>query len=205
MVSRPGDILDIGANTGTFAFMGKAMQPSANVVAFEPLARIASKIRKNVDISGLEVEIVQAAVSNSSGELPIYDPGGVNAYSASLEPNFLPGIKERYNVPVVSIDEYCVANSLNPTSIKIDVEGAEAKVLAGAKATLARRQTLVLCEWLGSLDGQEVIAELLHEIGLIAADLQTLKRIDMSCKKTEHGSNIIIGPAELICALPQSA
>lgn len=151
MVLRPGDILDVGANTGTFAFMGKAMQPSANVVAFEPLARIASRIKKNVDISGLEVEVVQAAVSNSSGELPIYDPGGANAYSASLESDFLPGMKDCYSVPVVSVDEYCAKHRLNPASIKIDVEDAEAKVLLGAKETLARRRTLVPCEWLGSL------------------------------------------------------
>ena len=201
MVRRPGDILDIGANTGTFAFMAKAIQPSANVVAFEPLARIVSRIRKNVDISGLEVGVVQAAVSNRSGELPIYDPGGANAYSASIKPNFLPGEKEIYNVPVVSIDEYCAANGLNPTSIKIDVEGAELSVLLGAKELLARRQTLVLCEWLGRLEGKELIANLLLEIGLIAVDLNSLRKISTSARKDNHSSNILIGPAELICSL----
>ena len=40
MLARPGDVLDIGANTGTFAFTAKAIQPSVRVVAFEPVQRI---------------------------------------------------------------------------------------------------------------------------------------------------------------------
>ncbi len=147
MVSRPGDVLDIGANTGTFAFTAKAIQPEARVVAFEAIPRIAEFIKRNIEVSVLQVQIVAAAVADEPGELPIHDPGGANAYGASLEADFLPGEKEVYTVPVTSIDQFCADNDMTPVSIKIDVEGSEAKVLFGAKNTLAKKQSLVLCEW----------------------------------------------------------
>lgn len=50
-----------------------------------------------------------------------------------------------------------------------------------------------------------MVAELLLEIGLIAVDLHTLRGISASSGKAEYGSNIIMGPAELINALPHSA
>jgi hypothetical protein len=43
-------LLDIGANTGLFAFITRALNPSSVVHAFELLARIADKIGQNRDI-----------------------------------------------------------------------------------------------------------------------------------------------------------
>ncbi|MEE3358837.1 MAG: FkbM family methyltransferase [Pseudomonadota bacterium] len=198
MVSRPGDVLDVGANTGTFSFTAKAMKPDAKVVAFEPLNRIADKIRKNVEVSGLPVEIVGAAVSSQVGELPIYDPGGANAYSASLEADFLPGEKDSYLVPVVTVDAYCAEHNLRPTAMKIDVEGSEAKALLGAKHILAARECLVLCEWLGNSSEHKLATDLIDELGLVAVDLVTLEPVDTMEAVTFGERNILIGPIELI-------
>lgn len=202
MLARPGDVLDIGANTGTFAFTAKSIRPSARVIAFEPIQRIAARISHNVSVSGLQVEIVEAAVADYPGQLPIYDPGGANAYSASLEKDFLTGSKEVYSVPVVTVDAYCAQNNLEPTTIKIDAEGSEARVLLGARNILRKRKTLILCEWLGNSEEHVKAANLIKEVGFIAVDLSTLAEIDATQTAIYGERNILIGPPELIRALP---
>ena len=48
-----------------------------------------------------------------------------------------PGGADGIVVATTSIDEFCAANALQPSFIKLDVEGAELDVLRGARATIA--------------------------------------------------------------------
>ena len=48
------------------------------------------------------------------------------------------------DTPFTTIDELCASRQLTPAILKIDVEGAEAEVLRGARATL-RTQHPVVC------------------------------------------------------------
>ena len=198
IVKSAGDVFDIGANTGTFAFMAKATQPNACVYAFEPITRIANFISKNVEISNLNIEVIRAAVADESGTLPIFDPGGANAYSASLEENFLPGKKQSYDVPVITIDDFCTKRSCDPIAIKIDVEGAEGRVLLGARQVLRRRKAIILCEWLGNSKTHEAASNFLKEIQYCAVNIRDLKHFDLSSIKGYADRNIIIGPQEIL-------
>ncbi|WP_319825348.1 FkbM family methyltransferase [Thalassovita sp.] len=201
LVGDGGDILDIGANTGTFALMAKALSPSSRVIAFEPLARVAGRIETNLKVSGLDVTIVNAAVSDTPGELPIHDPGGENAYSASLDPDFLAGEKDCYLVPVVSIDSYCADHGLDPLTIKLDVEGAEAQALLGARQVLSHRRVRILCEWLGSSQSHLRAQALLAELGYVAADMNGLAPVDLGQSKSHGDRNILIAQPEVIASL----
>lgn len=196
MVKEGGDCLDIGANTGTFAFTAKAAAPESRVVAFEPLSRIADRIDKNIAVSGLQVDVVRAAVSSYPGELPIYDPGGANAYSASLEPDFLSGEKKTYTVPVVSIDSYCINNAIDPSVIKIDVEGAEGKAILGARKLISRRKAKILCEWLGNSEDHRAAVELLTANRYAAIDIHDLSDFDLLSVKGYADRNVLIAPRE---------
>src|SRR5690606_2225067 len=49
---RRGPILDIGANTGVYALAAKALAPKARVIAVEPVARVAAKLRANIALNG---------------------------------------------------------------------------------------------------------------------------------------------------------
>ena len=46
-------------------------------------------------------------------------------------------------VRTVRLDDYCAEHGLAPAAVKIDVEGAELAVLAGARETLARHRPVV--------------------------------------------------------------
>lgn len=204
MVKSGGDILDIGANTATFALSAKCLSPGSRVFAFEPLARVADKARRNIAESGLEVTVVQAALGRESGELPIYDPGGENAYSASLDPGFLPGPKTSYTVPVVSLDEFCRQHGLRPRSIKLDVEGYEGEVIRGAEEVLARGECAILCEWLGTPSSHAEARYVLERNGYIALDVVDLSEIDLAASKHHEDRNVVLMPRAMAAAFRQA-
>lgn len=192
LVQDGADILDIGANTATFAITAKALAPNSTVVAFEPLKRIADMATHNVKVSGLDVKIQRSAVSDASGTATIYDPGGANAYSASLDPEFLPGEKDSYEVPVVTIDEFCHANGLTPHLIKLDVEGFEGQALCGAAQVLSQGNCVILCEWLGSSEAHEKAIQLLEQNDYVALDIETLTQTDLRETLGFEDRNVIL-------------
>lgn len=197
-------VLDIGANTGTYGFFAKALSPNATVHAFEPIARIAALAEENREISGLNVTVFQMAVADQEGELPIYDPGGANAYSASLDAGFLPGNKDSYLVPVTTIDAHCAAHNLDPDLIKIDVEGVEGKVLVGAEQVLARKRAIVLCEWRGQSEDHAKARNLLERMDYACIDLEFGKVISLEDGREHDERNIMLCPTDHVAALLES-
>ncbi|TCK16756.1 FkbM family methyltransferase [Ancylobacter aquaticus] len=192
MVESGGDILDIGANTATFALSAKCLAPASRVFAFEPVARIAEKAAQSIAASGLDVTVVQVAVGREGGELPIHDPGGENAYSASLDPGFLNVPKTSYKVPVTSLDEFCRQHHVYPKSIKLDVEGYEGEVIRGATEVLARGECVILCEWLGSPTSHMEARSILRRSGYIGLDVFDLSEIDLSGGQEHENRNIVL-------------
>lgn len=203
LVSEGGDVLDIGANTGTFAFTAKAVAPSSRVVAFEPIERIAARIETNRQVSGLDVTLERAAVSDQPGELPIYDPGGANTYSASLDPDFLGGDKDSYTVPVTSIDAYCGEHGLNPRTVKMDIEGAEGRAFLGAEQTLAKGRIRILCEWLGNGGSHAEAVALLRRSNYAGMTLHDLSEFDFEQETGFEDRNILIAHVDELARLRQ--
>jgi FkbM family methyltransferase len=187
-----GDILDVGANTATFAFIARALSPKGAVVAFEPVSRIAVLARENVAISGLEVEIVEAAVADKVGRMVIHDPGGSNAYSASLIPGFIDGKTSQHEVDVTTIDSFCQARGLKPRLIKIDVEGAEGFAIIGAALTIEEYRPRIICEWLGSQKNNEQAVRILEDLGYTAFDLATLKSTNLRLSCNYQARNVLL-------------
>jgi len=137
---RPGQtVVDGGANIGshTVVFAG-AVGPEGLVHAFEPQRVIHQMLCANLALNGLaNVHAHHAAVGAAPGQIavPAVDYGkasnfgGVSLVDGASEGN----VAEE--VPVMTVD----ALSLERCHlIKIDVQGMEAEVLAGAAATIAR-------------------------------------------------------------------
>lgn len=197
-------ILDIGANTGTFSFFAKGVNGSAVVHAFEPLARVAERIRRNVAVSGLDVDVYECAVSLECGDAELYDPGGDNAYSASLDAEFLPGMKEVVKVPVVSIDAHAAAVGLSPDLIKIDVEGVEVDVLLGARNVLSQSRPIVVCEWLLDSAGHQEVQCMLVDLGYVFLKPESLEELDVLQAGRKSGlHNVVMCPREKVNQLKE--
>jgi len=143
------EIIDVGANTGLFSLLAAAVHPEARVHAFEPFPQAARRLETNLQANGFRnVELVQVALSKSPGVLPLYYKEALRlTQGASLRDDA--HMTSTIEVPVLRLDDYLERLSLREIDLlKIDVEGAEPDVLAGAEKVI-------------SLSHPEIITELL--------------------------------------------
>lgn len=161
-------ILDIGANTGVYALAAKAVNPGAEVIAVEPVARIYKKLVDNIGLNGGTVKAVLAAATSHTGTVVLYDqPQSEHVLSVSLNPEWN---KESTALRPVEVPAYTVADLLakhgNTTAdlLKIDVETHEAEVLRGFREILLRDKPAMLIELLNGQVAAEVGA-LINDLG----------------------------------------
>jgi len=139
---RPGDTFaDIGANVGSYtvlAFGGVGCRTES----FEPVPTSYRQLQRQVSLNGLQERVTthQAAVGAHAGELRFStDLGPMNHAVA----NDYGGQSE--SVPVLAIDDLPALR--DACCWKLDVEGHEQAVLAGAARTLAEAPpAAILCE-----------------------------------------------------------
>lgn len=154
-------ILDIGANTGVYSLAAAAVRSAAQIHAFEPVPRIAALMRTNVALNpSYSVSVHELAVGAEDGTANIFDPGGDNAYSASLNADFLASEKTSYPVRVTSIDSFVSEQQLTSVDlIKLDVEGYEEFALAGMWNTLMQFKPPIFLEFLDVREGHKPLIE----------------------------------------------
>jgi len=128
---RPGSLyVDVGANVGYHALF--AAKLGARVVAVEPVPWTLELLRANVWRHGADVEIVEAAASDSEGTAHIaLDPDHRSGAQMAAEGLVVPTFPLDVLVPEGAVDV-----------LKIDVEGAEPMVLRGAVEILERSPVL---------------------------------------------------------------
>jgi FkbM family methyltransferase len=135
---RPGaTVYDVGSNKGQMALIFAALVgPSGRVLAFEPVPAEYTSLVRNLRLNGLaNVRCIEAAVSDQSGELPFaYSPdrpteGKLHGVEKSYGNT---AVAETLSVPAISLDDI-LQEEPAPDVLKIDVEGAAASVLRGAR------------------------------------------------------------------------
>jgi FkbM family methyltransferase len=132
-------IVDVGANAGLFTHWVWTLRPETKFIVFEPLPKMAEKIASWGKTTGAALTLYSKAVSDYSGMATFYASAD-NDVTASLKPD---GDKHtQLDVPVVTLDS--IIPPMAVVMLKIDVEGAECEVLAGAKSTLERTEFLLV-------------------------------------------------------------
>jgi FkbM family methyltransferase len=153
-----GTFLDIGANFGTYSLaLAPAMGPEGKVHAFEPQRILFNMLAGSVALNGFtNVHCHNLAVGAEAGriELPQFDYGvAMNFGSVEFGPQQTEKlVQERGHDPrkqefvgMAPIDSF----DFNDVRLmKIDVEGMESKVLAGADQTIRRCRPLMFIEFL---------------------------------------------------------
>ena len=140
---RPGDVcLDVGANVGLYVLQfARWTGPNGLVVAFEPNAEAREVLERHARMNGIadRVRTVAAAVADAPGEAPFYVVGveGTNRLGEPAGPPTIPA--RTLSVPVVTLDDYCRSEGLDPDWLLIDIEGFEILALEGATELFARR------------------------------------------------------------------
>ena len=122
--------VDVGANVGVYTVLASGAC-GARTIACEPIGQALRDLRRNVSLNDLgeRVEIRNCAVGAAPGTVRMTDDSDTMNRVVEGAPD-AGGV----DVPVMTLD--AILDGQTPALIKIDVEGYEEKVLAGAKATL---------------------------------------------------------------------
>jgi len=127
---READLfVDVGANVGAYTVLASGAV-YCRTIAFEPVPFAYSYLVHNVRLNGLQTlaRTVQAGIGAAEGTLKFTDDLGTENYVAAGTSG------DGIDVRVMSLDS--ALQDEQPTLIKIDVEGFETKVFAGAGAVL---------------------------------------------------------------------
>ncbi|WP_428265133.1 FkbM family methyltransferase [Haliangium sp.] len=137
---KPNDlVIDVGAYIGnhTLFFAGIC---DAEVVAFEPNPPSFAILDQNIALNGLQdrVTAYNKGLGRACAKAEVISPSRKNQGSAQLT------LSDDGQVDVVALDDIPLARA--PRIIKIDVEGMEAEVLAGAAKLIQDAHPLLYIE-----------------------------------------------------------
>jgi FkbM family methyltransferase len=147
-----GCFYDVGANTGFYSVLVGRLRSDLTVRAFEPVPEIAAHFAQNMAVNDLPIVAEQVALSDRDGTAQLFlppDTHGLIESSASLNGSFKEEVAISIEVRCERLDT--AVERLGDSRVgfvKIDVEGAEELVLAGATACLQRDRPLVAVELL---------------------------------------------------------
>ena len=162
-VLRDGDtVIDVGANIGFFSILAATMVgPAGRVVSVEPDPANRARLEANFALNGYgNATVIGNPASDKAGPVAFYINSDHSGGNALWDPARFPGnagsaaAQKVSTLDAVTLDAEAKRLKLaKPKLIKVDTEGADQKVLQGAKKLLAKAGVPF------------VIAEL-HEFGL---------------------------------------
>ena len=137
--------LDIGANHGLYTLEIARCAPGGRVWAFEPTSTPRSRLCQSVEQAGLSerVVVVDAGLSDSAGgaSFAVHDNSELNSRASA-------GTRREW-VRLETLDGYLEAHAPGVAFgfVKLDAEGDELRVLAGAERFFATQSPVVLFEY----------------------------------------------------------
>ena len=141
--TKKPEIIDCGANMGISVLYFKHRFPQARILAIEPNLQAFAYLEKNIAQNGLaNVVAIQACLSDQIGKEPFYLPSNGNNYNGSIYP-------ESGKTYLGEVDSIRLSDFLGEKArdfVKIDVEGAERKIMTDLlqSGTLKRSQRYVI-------------------------------------------------------------
>jgi FkbM family methyltransferase len=189
-ILRNGTVLDVGANVGDWTAAVLAAEPSTTVIAVEPNeAPLAALVGRFAHDSRVTVRPLALGATSGTQTFHITE----HRHNSSLKPP-RPDMDQLYHgggwrsdtsveLEVSTVDELCAGRDI--ALLKIDVQGAEREVLAGAGSTLPRTRAILLeVTFLSHYEGDTTFPAL-HEYMLgHGFELANLSRPFMSTRRT---------------------
>jgi len=160
---READVVwDVGANVGLFSVAAAALAgPRGAVISIEPDAWLVQLLRRTASMqagTSARITVLPCGITEGVGLRTFCIPQRARSsnYLVEYGRSQTGGEAERQTIVTLSLDD--LLRWLPPPRIvKVDVEGAEGEVLAGAARLLADHRPILLLE-VGELAAEEVTA-----------------------------------------------
>lgn len=160
---RPGNVVyDIGAHVGFYTLLfAQLVGPSGHVYAFEPNPRNLAYLRTHIKLNHYRnVTLVPSALSDTTGPLRFEGQLGSNATGHLSDTGSI-------EVQSFRLDEWIRQHRpKQPDYLKVDIEGAEARMLAGATQTLRVTKPSIFLATHGAVVHSEC-ARMLENLGYL--------------------------------------
>src|SRR4051812_48448173 len=143
-------LLDIGANIGNHALY---LAGKCSVVhAFEPNPVALKRLRRHIDLNGIENIVVHPFALGERDEIATYyEPVGNLSAGSFVEP-----CENKVELPIRNADDAVAELNLPRLDfVKVDVEGMEENVFRGLARTIRRFRPLLVFEFLGQRYGPD--------------------------------------------------
>lgn len=167
--------VDVGANAGYFALLlADLTGPAGSVHAFEPNPELFALMHTSAAARpDRNLVPVQAALGDAEGTGDLYlSTDAANTGLSTMSPEVAGEGAAAVKVATRTLDGYCAERSLAPDLLKIDVEGHELAVLAGARKLLTGTgPRYVICELETARNPAAPLLELMHGFGYRACSL----------------------------------
>jgi FkbM family methyltransferase len=175
VLRRDSNVIDVGANVGDVLEQVVRLADAGTHIAYEPVPQLAADLRMRCP----RVDVREAALSDEAGEAEFTVVVDRPSYSGLVERRDIPASaaeRRRIRVALERLDDDLPEDYV-PDLIKIDVEGAEVRVLRGVRRTLEAHRSVLLFEHgaggadlYGTTSGE--LWELLSGCGLRIFDLE---------------------------------
>lgn len=148
-LKKEDQFIDVGANLGQYLFVAEGLIPATQIYGFEPHPNLAKRLRQLFP----KINISEDALSNSTGKtqfkIPYFDNREIHTRGTLKTEHRETGEtrSKLIDVTINTLDNFAQTNQLqNIALIKIDVEGAEFDVVAGATAVIESQQPVMIIE-----------------------------------------------------------
>lgn len=187
---RDSNCIDIGCAQGLYLHEMLRLAPARRYMAFEPIPDLYRNLQARFGRFP-NVSIHNLALSDEEGTAMFHWNVQHSGWSG-LKVRHYPDERDRVEVTDVQLKRLddLVGTDHNVDLIKIDVEGAELKVLQGTRETLARCRPLVIFEYgMGSAELYEAwperVLDLLDDVGLAVTPLDAYLEGDLVYERTQ--------------------
>lgn len=133
--AHPWDVVvDVGTNYGEM-LLGVELPDAAELIGFEPNPAVRALVSRSLAEAGLRVDLRGEAVADEPGQAQLAVDPDWSGLSSLAADQVSPG-GELVDVAVTTLD--AVLPATGSFAVKVDVEGLEQQVLAGASTSLTR-------------------------------------------------------------------
>lgn len=164
---RPGDVfVDVGGNEGYFSILAASLVGDGKVHCIEPQQRLLPVLRENLRVNAVQNVIIHpVALSEREGEVALYLRPSTNTGASSLKRHWRIGTAKE-KVHTTTLDLLFTENSIESARLlKVDCEGAENLVVAGARRALKRQVIdFIAMEYHPSICGTDACAGIHQEL-----------------------------------------
>lgn len=194
VLGNEANCVDIGCAQGLYLDEMLRLAPAGHHLAFEPIPALYKNLQSRFG-SHPNLTIHNLALSNEAGQAKFHWNVSNPGWSGLSERDY-PSDQDQIEVLDVALERLddLIPADLRIDLLKIDVEGAELKVMEGAVGTLERCRPIVIFEYgLGSAEFYEAWPEqmfdLLEGIGLAVVSMEGFLAGEAPCDRVAFARN----------------